>query len=271
MSEFESQARPGPVHLDEDRCIDLLHGLLETPEVEAIASHVAQCVTCEALLRDCAAERERVRAQAAVRRSTLGGDGVGASPAPRGADIRKIHGSEWRVLVPWAIAASILLIAGRGALRMFGDSHGNAATARITPGWIIAPHDGVANRDARSDSADVLVDRGLAAYEAHDVESAIRLLSAAKAEGEMDLVRIVFLASALTWKGDAESFAIADRLLASVAIDDLPDPWRGEALWTRAILLRQQNKASEADALLRALSSRTDGIGERARKTLDAR
>jgi hypothetical protein len=270
MSAFDSQLPPGSVHLDEDRCLDLLHGLLEGPEAEAIVAHVAACAACESLLRGRAGERERIRAQSTAYRPTLVVGTNGATPRDSGAPIRKIHASEWRVLVPWAIAASILLIAGRGTLRFFGNSHGNSA-AQIAPAWIAVPHDGVANRDARSDSADALVDRGLAAYETHDFETAVRLLAAAKPDGEMDLVRVVFLASALTWKGDTESVATAERLLASVPIDDLPDPWRSEALWTRCVVLRHQNKGAEASTLLKALSSRTDAIGERARKALDAR
>jgi len=258
-------------HLTDDRCLDLLHGLLADAEVQAIAAHVATCPPCEGLLQASAAERERTRSRASGIRSPIAavqGVGGGAGPTPGGSGGGGTP--RWRQALPWALAASIVVAAGIFASDSFAPS-GRIPTAKPAAVWIELPRAGVSNREVRPSAADADVERGLAAYERHDVDAAIRILGSTTASGEMDIVRRVFLASALALGGRDDSIAAARQLLADIALDDLPEPWRGEALWTQCVVLFRSGEPTTADALLRELAKRDDAVGTRARSAVATR
>jgi hypothetical protein len=263
-----------PAHLTDDRCLDLLHGLLDDAEAQAIAAHVATCPPCERLLQVSAAERERVRSRAAagiVPATTEARDvaaGAGATHSPT--DIAPHVAPLWRRVLPWAIAASITIGAGVFAKSSFGPA-ARLPTAKPAAAWIELPRVGISNREFRANGADADVQRGLEAYERRDVETAIGLLRSAVTSGEMDTVRRVFLASVLALQNRDDSNTEARHLLADVALDDLPEPWRGEALWTQCVLLSRSGEAAAADTLARELAKRDDAVGARARSALATR
>jgi hypothetical protein len=154
----------------------------------------------------------------------------------------------------WAAAA--ILVAGLG-IGYHGWRARQSARA-LTVAWMPAPEDRVIVRDAGPTGADAPVLAGLEAYERHDLETAIRLLGAARSTDEMEIVRRIYLASACVLTGDPKAGL---RALEGLRLDTLPEPWRGEALWTRYVALRRTGQGAVAEALRRELAARGDVIG----------
>jgi hypothetical protein len=219
-------------HLDDARCADLVLGLPAPADAERDLAHAASCPACEARLRAHAAAHDRARA------------------LPR-RDARVL-----RPAVPWwkstrgaglAAAAAVAVALGVPFVAQHAARHDGAFT------WLPAGS-GVVQRATGSDPHLVA---GLEAYARHDAEAAERELSAARATGSAEAARRVFLASAVLARGDAER---AIGLLESVNFDqDLPEPWRGEALRTLAQAWRRAGRAGQADSLERALGAREAG------------
>jgi len=220
------------LHLDDARCADLVLGLPEAAEAERDLAHAAECPACEARLRAHAAAHDRAR----------------ALPLPEAQVLRPA--------VPWwkrtrggglAAAAALVLALGVPFLMQRAARREGAFT------WLPAGS-GVVQRATGSDPRLIA---GLEAYARHDAEAAERELSAAHASGSAESARRVFLASAVLARGDAER-AIA--LLESVNFDqDLPEPWRSEALRTLALAWRRAGRAAQADSLEHVLGARESG------------
>jgi hypothetical protein len=235
------------LHIDEDRCLDLLHDLLEPDTVEAIIAHLETCSACEELLRQRAGEREKIRARHPLQSATV----IVSMPPSRS------RRSFW--LVP-AVAAALAL--GVGITTWSMREMRRSGQSVPAPGWLPPARDAVVTREPTAPPTDAMMQQGLDAYERRDYEAAARFLARATAEGEMEIVRRLYWSSALAWKAD---YKAALGVLRDVRLDPLPEPWRGEALWTRYVALQGTSQFAAADSLLRNLTSRDDAIGERAR------
>jgi hypothetical protein len=108
--------------------------------------------------------------------------------------------------------------------------------------------------------------RGLEAYAAGDVRTAIERLEAREVTGELETIRRIYLASALAWD---ERYAEAAALLETVSPEELPDPWSSETRWTLYVALRGSGRAGAADSLLRVMADGEGEIAERARRQRD--
>jgi hypothetical protein len=53
-----------------------------------------------------------------------------------------------------------------------------------------------------------------------------------------------------------------------VRVELVPEPWGGEARWTRAMALRDVGRAEEAREALRAIADEPGALGDRARRVL---
>lgn len=135
-------------------------------------------------------------------------------------------------------------------------------------GWLPPAHDAVITREPTPVAEDAKMRAGLEAYERRDYETAARLLGRATAQGDMEIVRRLYWSSALAWKADYEAALGA---MQGLRLDPLPEPWRGEALWTQYVALGGTGKQTAADSLLRGLADRDDTIGERARAVASAK
>jgi len=91
------------------------------------------------------------------------------------------------------------------------------------------------------------------------------LLSGARAEGTLDLVRRVYLGSALLKRGRPSEAA---RVLDGAAGPSLPDPWGTEARWDLYLVLTGTGSTAEAERLLADLAREQGDLGERARALL---
>jgi hypothetical protein len=103
---------------------------------------------------------------------------------------------------------------------------------------------------------------GLEAYARSDFAVASKRLSETRASGPLDVFRKVYLGSSLAWTGE---YADAITVLESIPLHLVPDPWSGEARWTRYVALRGVGFNASADSLLHVLAEESGEIGERAR------
>jgi len=233
---------PAGMHLDADLCLDLMHGLVSGAREAALLEHVAGCPACEALLCDGVRNRERLR---------------GMIPGKMHArEVRGARVARWRYLFAGAAAAGIAVV----LLLLFTPEHDAGSVARL-PAFTQEMHlRGAAEERAAADLA-----RGIRAYEEADYAQAIAILEAAKAEGEWETVRRVYLGSALAWVGRHRDAAA---ILRSVSLCDQPEPWSSVGIWTLYASFRKCGMHSAADSLVRVVAIEPGADGERARRIL---
>ncbi len=268
---------PGP-HVDIDLFPELLHGLLSKEETEAILAHLSVCATCENLLREGAADLERLRASRSLR-CTPDGDVVleecrtprreepAAGEMPRGADLRR---PAWRDLLRglrWPRLAWALSLAGAVALCVVFLWPRHPGTPESVPLYWIAPMgEGTLQRSTEQGALSPALAEALAAYDAHNLPRAIELLSQARAGDENgETFRKIYLGSALAMSGRYEE---AVSVLGALPLESAPNPWGMEAHWTLYASLKASGREASADSLLRRLAQGERSIGERARRAL---
>lgn len=276
----ETASRGKGRHLDEDLCLDLVHGLLPAAEEERALSHLYDCPECEKLFRETVVERERLRAAKKVRFAPDGTvvlerrpepfDGA-AEETPR-SEVGKLVAHVWTAVTAWAresrwrpalalaapLALAILMFWPRGT-----DTPGSSSLR-----WLPSASEFLRLRaGGPPDEGDELA-RGLEAYSVGDLRAAIERLEVREATGELETIRRIYLASALAW---GERYAEAVALLETVSPEELPDPWSGETRWTLYVALRGSGRAGAADSLLRVMGDGEGEIAERARRQRESR
>lgn len=256
--------RPGgsDPHLDDDRRLDLLHGLLPDAERERALAHLEACAACEELLRADAAAHERLRARGAPPAlAALPPRATAPSPAgpvrPAAARLRLAAAwrrppVRWAAVAMAAAAVLALIVLPRGG----GDAWPALSRLPAAGGEVL-----VRGGDGRT-APDGELGRALAAYERGDWDRAAELLSRLEAPPALRTLRDVYLGSALAWQGNHRRAAA---VLAPVAGAALPDPWGSEARWTLYVSLRRSGQEARADSLLAVLSREPFELGERAR------
>ena len=269
----------GSFHLDEHVCLDLLQGLLSPAERERILAHVADCHACEKLLQERAAETERLEATRVLRslpdgevvlerrgtaiRSDAGGHQRQWAPLWRslsrmwGSIVSGFRQRRYRFALGFAAVAAVLLVIFWPHLQQTSEM-GHLVWLPTSVGRLQVR--AAAEAAARHDLA-----AGFDAYEDHDAARAISLLEKAKASGQLEMLREVYLGSAYALSG---RHADAVSVLRTVRLQILPDPWGSEACWTLYVALRESGRQAAADSLLQVMAEERGEVGDRARRML---
>jgi len=283
MNERESNFSPGggggnppAEHLDSDVCVDLLHGLLDPARERELLAHLVTCPTCESLLQACVASRERLRATRSVQRLPSGEmvlvDAAaveGSTSAARSAGQAGSLGSVlaglarrpqgvWRAVAGGLAAAAVLLVVYLLALR---PAPGPLPVTPL-PVSFDAP---VLLADLPGAEVDQLQD-GLTAYAAGDYRRASECLEQKAGGGQIETYRLVYLGSALAFRGRYRESASVLRALPRRTI---PNPWGSHVAWTLHEALRRSGQEESADSLLHVLAAGLGPDGDRARAMLD--
>jgi hypothetical protein len=275
---------PGP-HLDEDLCRDLLNDLVSPEERRRALSHIACCESCERFFAERVVERERLLAARKLRVGTEGKLSVQRLLKP-------VAGTEpeegpLRMSRRRSGGPPSLSVARRKSWRgffaamvkpQFGIPLGLAATGvllvilwpqereSVLPRHLPSAVGDVRMRAAVEETADSKLMEGLAAYAARDYEKAVDLLRSAEVSGQMEIVRKIYLGSALTWQ---ERYGEAVEALRGVKARTLPDPWGSETRWTLYVSLKNSGRDEAADSLLDILTGERGEVGDRARRLRD--
>jgi hypothetical protein len=213
-------------HLDDAHCADLVLGLSPADERAEALAHAAECPACEARLRAHASAAERAR-------SGVPGAGRVLRPAGGWRPSRALVLPAVAALLVAAVAAPLLMRRGAPSERMQ---------------WLSAPGEAVHTR--AGEAADPQLAAGLAAYEARDLATAERELSAAHVRGAEESLRRLYLAQVELARGDADA-ALA--LLRGIPWRQVPEPWRGEGAALLARTLRRTGDTPAADSIEHAL------------------
>lgn len=234
-------------HFSENTCLDLLGGFLADTERNAAVAHLESCAECERLFMEWAAYRERLRsrpvAQAVVVRSS-------------GRFRRLLSQSMWAAAALGVAAAIVLVVSWRPF----------ATTPEpLEPHSLPTLRDRVQHRNSRLNWPEDLAE-AIGAYDASDDQRVVELLGEQRFDEPWEARRRIYLASASARLG---RFAVAAEILRDVDFDTVPDPWRGEAVWTLYVALRRCGNDREAIDVLQRLAAEKGEFGERAREELE--
>jgi len=251
-------------HLDADRFVDLWGGWLSAQASAEALDHLAACPECEELFRDCVRQAERLRATCAGRAVAGGGvretaPGSTAAGTPRA----RRHAAVWDALRSrrrWSATVAASLAAAALVLLLLPRSVTPPEGLERLPAFAPAP---ALRSETASRSA--ILSAGFAAYAHGQDEIAIENLQRVEAEGQIEIARRLYLASALAWRDRCREAAA---LLRGLPLRELPDPWAACGTWTLYTCAREAGLHAEAEALLRALSGEAGPDGERARQML---
>jgi hypothetical protein len=223
------------IHPDDDRWLDLVHGLLPPDVREATLAHAKQCIRCGSRMREVAATHERTQARPLRRRQS-----------------RTLPGMV-------AAAAAVIAVAG---IALLWTARGPAPLA---PARLPSPDMHILTRSVPDTIENPGLIAGLDAYRRNDYAAARRALANAHATGTLEQVRRLYLGNAQLQLGDARG---AVRTLRSVDRALVPEPWIAELEWSLAVALATAGEHAEAESLRTVLSGRPDSIGTRARGTV---
>lgn len=246
-------------HIDDDVCVDLLNGSLSETQRDRVFGHIRSCAACERLLQERVADRERLRALHPVPRDRS------TRPAESNGLVRLIQPllSPLRLLTPrpgLSLAVATVAVLLLVVLVVVPDRSDRSSESG--PFWLPMDAAGLQLRDTGAGDDDEALVAGLRAYAERDLPRAIELLSAIELAGPDEMMRKIYLGSAVAHLGEYERAAT---LLETVDVDLLPNPWGGETRWTLYECWRQLGRDEQAAALLDELGE-TDGvIGDRAR------
>lgn len=232
-----------PLHMTEDRLIDLVNHLLSEAEERTMLSHIEQCATCEERLRLAIADRETARSTPAP---SVRPDGKGVIALPR-RHPRRLGA----IALTVAAAAAIAAVAYMANHRSEHESY-----------WIPIGFESSSLRSAESVSAGS--SSAFHAYESHDAEKTIELLkSASPTDDEMiaSLQRLMLASAYVNDKQPKEALYVLEKL----EIFSLPVKWREQAQWVEYLALRDSGQKDEARARLDKLATYDSEIGARAR------
>lgn len=228
----------------EDRILDLVQGFLTEDEARELLSEIRGDARAEQWLLSSARGWERARAQGPPHPHVV--------PQEIGARIRGWLGMRRTWAWGFGLAAALLAV-----VLLLPD--------RSTPSYVALPGNWEELHLRSEGRLSPELREGLVAYSDGDWRRAIGLLRDAPADGATDLLRRVYLASALAFSNRPADALVE---LEDVPLDRLPQPWGGEARWTRAIALRDLGRTSEARDALLEIADEPGALGERARQIL---
>lgn len=254
-------------HLDEDACLDLVCGLLGVTERERALEHIAACPACERMFMRAAGHAERVRARGNIEVLMDGTVTLTRmQPSATVSDQPEFPQKNSRVVpirrfarfaaVTAAAAAVLLMITVR-------ELHHSPADERLRS--LPALGEPVTLRSTPATAADERLGTAAEAYARGDLREVVRRLQNEEFSGQADVLRRIYLGSALARLGD---FNGAVAILESIPFESVPDPWGGEARWTLYVALSAIGRTSDADTLLTELARQPGEFGDRARAAL---
>jgi hypothetical protein len=232
-------------HIDEAQMIDLVSEVLPRADRTDALDHLASCAGCEERFRKLVADRETIRSA---------GIPASASAAAQEPGENQRRGS--RAILWGAVAAAAIVAALMLAPVWLGR---DAGEFRV---WIPTDRARALPRVPVSSELDGALDDALAAYESRDAARALRLLRLAEVSDDLELMRQIYLASALVLNGrGAEAVDVLDRL----EVDTIPQPDRRWTQLTLYAAFRQVGRDDEADRLIGKLATEPGKVGELAR------
>lgn len=247
---------PSELHLDEDAFLDLLFGARSSDRRRSALAHLRACARCEGELLRHAADHERAR--------TIAARVLGHAPpvSVRGngivAGLRSVLERLFRPRPAFALAAAAAVLA-----IVFLVPRPDPRDATLDPllRWLPDATSLMEGRGTPSTPEEAWQD-GLRSYADRDPGRAARLLERGRADGKLEVLRDVYLGSALAHSGQ---YRRAVTVLEAVPFANVPEPWLGESQWTLYVALRGASMDARADSVLASLSARQDSVGERAR------
>ena len=278
-SENEEQSS----HIGEHLCLDLLQGFLSPEEERRVVAHLAACSRCEKLFRERASEEARLEATHVLVTAP------GGEPAVerRGTAIRE-HGRaarDGRITDMLSDFATYLLSGFKKPRFQVAGGLAAAAAAVIVsfavwdhyrepPGvqelHMLTPYSfDLEARETPESAIEENLKAGLEAYDEEDFKQAAELLDRAgvsELDEAHELVRTIYLGSALAWQGKHREAAAA---LEKVPFTLVPGEWAGEAQWTLYVAFRESGREASADSLVRILATKRGEVGDRARHLLN--
>ena len=211
-------------HLGDGQCADLVLGLVPGEARELWLNHAAGCPECEARLKSHLGAVERGRAEWRAR-------------TPRGSVLPRAIPYRGTPLVALA-AAAVLAVAI--ALPLLDRSPASS----VSNPWLTGLGESVRTRGG--DVEDPHLTLGMQAYAAHDLRSADRELTKARATGASESMRRLYLAHVrLSLGRSLESV----ELLSSLNWRSIPEPYRREGVELLARALRAGGKIAAADSI----------------------
>ena len=206
-------------HLDDDRCAELVLGLLAEPVRDAAIAHAERCEACARMLH------AHVSAQA---RAHADRPGARVQRIPR---LPRI--AYWLPAAAALIVVSVLLVRNVVTRSPGTEAH-----------WLPALGEPQLLRGESPPDAHLAA--GMQAYAARDLERATRELALARATGPAEQARCLYLAHAWLELGEPER---ALPLLRDIDHSELPLDLAREAARMLVRTLRATGRASEADSL----------------------
>jgi hypothetical protein len=261
-------------HLNEDLCLDLIHGLLSRRAADQVMDHAASCAACEEMLRMQAARMERLRSSEVYSRladrdlprdaeqwlaSSRSREDLSGTARPL-RETTLIARLKRRLMYRHGLPYAAGLVAATAAvlLLVWPAAHRSPDVADLT--WMPSATIIFNRGDGSSSSRDL--EDALTFYGKHDLNTSIRLLEHADATGQSDVIRRIYLGNALAHQ---QRYGEAIQILRSLSAEPIGEPWGGEMRWTLLVSLRESGGTASADSLLAILSKEPGEIGERAR------
>lgn len=263
----EEVGRIGLEHPGEDRLLDLVLGFLSPSEESVCLAHMRRCGDCEAQARTLASEHARFRSKIHADLALDGPaiEGVATDPGAVVLD-RATHPARRRRpflakpfwVIPIATAAAVILV--------LVQHTGKNESTQVEPVWLVNPSSIiVTNRDPALPVLDPDLRAGFEAYARRDLSAAIQSLGRARTDGDMELLRRVYLGSALARKGRSRE---ALSVLRALRAEEIPGVLRNEVRWTLFVALLNAGETASAESLLTVLGKEPGEIGDRARQRL---
>ena len=246
-------------HIDDDLMSDALLRLLSAAQLDSVFDHLDNCAECETRFREAASRFETLRAES-----------VGAQPATVGSTGRddSTRTNRWRAVVralwprPALVTAAVVAVLALVVLNPLQRRHNPGIVA-----WI--PVDGeILEKRSAAGTAGERFWSGLEAYRERRAGDAVEELTAATVTGPYRDLRDIYLASALV---NSSRFEEALGLVEALKVDDLPQPWRDEARWVRAVALMETGDTEAGIATMEQLADSGGAAGDRARTYLEKR
>jgi len=252
-------------HIHADHFVDMMNGFLDRSRCNAMLNHVSDCAECEATFRDVLVIHETIPTWGQPVRDPSGRWTLASAPEsvpePPRAQTRTDSPSQsrWHRFRPLPAMAAVIATVVAFVVWSPWQSTGPSMDYWIAAGESVLP---------RGDTATVQLNDAIAAYDRHELDLAIDLLSEIELTGSMKTFRTVYLASALTLAGRNVEAAAALRPLSERR---LPEPWGSEVRWLDFVLTDRTGDTEAANAILRELAERNGPVKKRAREHLDWR
>jgi hypothetical protein len=270
--EVEDLGRERDAHLDEDRLLDLVLGFLRPAEESACLSHLRECSACEESARSLASDRVRFRIRVHESRAA---EGASLTPdrGDQGAESRAAHSARQSARVSWwrrpRLVWAVPITAVAIVILMYVPQAGRDVPDRPEPVWLRDPTWRiVTSRGETNTQFDPDLRAGFEAYGRRDIAGAVPLLERARAEGDMESLRRIYLGSALVLSGESRR---AIGVLRSISAEEIPATLRDETGWTLLVALSGAKETVSADSLLTLLGRQPGAVGDRARQLLTKR